>query len=229
VNLKPSPDLRARVLEAALREPARTRASGIRRSASVIAAGFAGPVAISLYFQGPLLGGRPQGYVVALAAAWASIAGWATWGGVSRGRSMLGRPVGHRVSIALIVPWALVATSLLANVAWPRTIDGRGTALAAWGVCAAFTLLFALGPFVAFAAMRRNSDPVSPRLTGAALGAAAGAWGALGIELHCNKATPWHVVLGHELPVFLLVVVGIAVGDRIVRVVAVRTENEQLP
>jgi hypothetical protein len=33
------------------------------------------------------------------------------------------------------------------------------------------------GPLIAFARLRRASDPVSPRPTGAALGAAAGAWG----------------------------------------------------
>jgi hypothetical protein len=64
---------------------------------------------------------------------------------------------------------------------------------------------------------------VAPRLTGAAIGAASGAWGALAIQLHCAHTSPTHVVLGHILPVVALTLVGVVLGDR---VVAVRAGSE---
>jgi hypothetical protein len=64
---------------------------------------------------------------------------------------------------------------------------------------------------------------VAPRLTGAAIGAASGAWGALAIELHCGHASPGHIVLGHLFPVVMLTLVGVLIGDG---VVAIRARSD---
>jgi hypothetical protein len=72
----------------------------------------------------------------------------------------------------------------------------------------------AFGPLAAFAYVRRHTDPVHPRLTGAAVGAAAGAWGALAIGMHCPGTMPVHVLAGHVTPVFLLTLLGIWIGGR---------------
>jgi hypothetical protein len=213
------------VLAAAGRAPMPSRSAGDVRRLIVLALGFACAEAVSVYLGGPLMGNRPAGYVVSLAVAWAAVALAATWGAVARGRSMLGRPVAYAAAIAVFVPAGLFAASLLASLVWPETVDGRGGPRA-HAICALFTVLFALGPLVAFVSIRRRADPIAPRVTGAALGAAAGAWGALGIELHCNKPTPWHVLLGHVVPVGLLVVAGIFIGDWVLRVVAVRAKSE---
>jgi len=85
-------------------------------------------------------------------------------------------------------------------------------------VCIEFTTLMALGPFIAFTFLRRGSDPVAPRLTGAAIGAVSGVIGAVGIELRCSHATLVHVALGHVLPVALLAMLGALVAGRIVAV-----------
>jgi len=62
---------------------------------------------------------------------------------------------------------------------------------------------------------------VSPRLTGAALGATAGAWGDVAHVPICGYTEPAHIVVGHILPVVLLALVGVIIGDR---VVALRAE-----
>jgi len=76
----------------------------------------------------------------------------------------------------------------------------------------------ALGPFIAFTFLRRGSDPVAPRLTGAAIGAVSGVIGAVGIELRCSHATFFHVAVGHVLPVALLAMLGALVAGRVVAV-----------
>jgi hypothetical protein len=216
------------VLDAARHDPAPSRASGLRRRRSIIAVGFgfavASAVACAVLLGGPAVAPRPVGYFALVAAAWAAIAFVASWGAVGRGRSMLGRPTAQRIAIAMVTPIALIAVAGVGSAVWPQTIAARSD-LVAHVICAALTILFALGPLVAFALVNRGSDPIAPSLTGAALGAAAGAWGAFGIELFCVRANPVHVFYGHVLPVALLVAVGALLGHRLVRVVAVRTRT----
>jgi hypothetical protein len=180
----------------------------------VLAIGFAFSVGISAYLGGP--GATlPPGYTALLAASWLLVGLVATWEGVARGRSMLGRPAIVRVLVAVLTPVALLATAMAAALVWPETL-ATPASVEAHAVCVVFTLLFALGPLVAFAIVRRRSDPVAPRLTGAAIGAASGAWGALGIEMHCGHASATHVLVGHVAPVVLLTIVGVLVGDRVI-------------
>lgn len=82
---------------------------------------------------------------------------------------------------------------------------------------------FAVGPFVAFAVLRRGSDPRRPWLTGAAIGTAAGAWGAAILPLICGFTAPRHMLIGHLLPVVLMAAVGVVLGERLV---AVRAKTE---
>jgi len=180
----------------------------------VLAIGFALSVGISVYLGGPGAS-LPPGYTALLGAAWLLVGVVATWEGVARGRSMLGRPAVVRVLVAVLTPLALLVTAMGAALAWPETLATPAT-IEAHVVCVVFTMLFALGPLVAFAIVRRGSDPVAPRLTGAAIGAASGAWGALGIELHCGHASAMHVLVGHVAPVVLLTLVGVLVGDRVI-------------
>jgi hypothetical protein len=217
----PSADLRARVLAATRAEPSPTRAARVRRSALVVAAGFAPAVILSSLIGGPSVDGRPLSYMLALTLAWLLIGTTATWGGVARGPSMLGRPSAWKIVVAVVTPAALVATAIVAGVAWPETL-GDPASTRAHVVCIALTLVCGLGPLVAFAFVRRGSDPVSPRLTGAGIGAAAGAWGAVAIELHCGHTSLMHITLGHVAPVLVLGLLGLIVGDR---VVAVRAKN----
>jgi hypothetical protein len=55
-------------------------------------------------------------------------------------------------------------------------------------------------------------------VTGAALGVAAGAWGAVLIDLHCEMTDPLHVLLGHMLPVVLLAITGTLVARSVLAI-----------
>lgn len=213
----PPPELRARVLAATAAEPAPSRAGAAWRNVAVVAMGFLPALALSLYVGGPSLGDRPVGYTVTLGVAWVAVAFVATRSSVSRGGSMLGRSSAWRLATAGLTPFALLATALLAMAVWPQVAaDDAG-----WPdhlVCVVATLLCGLGPLASFAAIGRRSDPVFPRLAGAAIGAASGAWGAVFIELHCAHASVGHVVLGHLLPVGLATLVGVMVGDRVLAI-----------
>jgi hypothetical protein len=215
----PSPpsELRARILAAAQAEPVPPREAGRRRNLLLVAGALVLPVTLSVWAHGPDAGGRPCGYVVALAAAWLLVSALATWGGVLRGTSMLGRSASWRLVVATLTPAALLVTAALAAAVWPQTLVDDATTRS-HVVCIVFTFLCAIGPLTAFALMRRQSDPVAPRLTGAAIGSASGAWGALAIELHCGHASPEHVLLGHLLPVVLLGALGILVGHFVVAI-----------
>jgi hypothetical protein len=213
----PSPDLRARVIAAAGREPVRTRAAGARRRVAALALGFASVGAIAAALGGPATKGRPVAYVVTLAVAWLVVAAAATWVGVARGRSMLGRSAAWRFVVVALTPVALLATWLPVALGWPQTLsDASG--IQQHAICNAVTILFATGPLVAFALVRRGDDPVRPRLTGAAIGAAAGAWGAVALVLFCEFTGPLHILVGHAMPVLLIAVLGVLIGDRVVAV-----------
>ena len=51
------------------------------------------------------------------------------------------------------------------------------------------------------------------------MGAAAGAWGGVMIDLHCEIAHEMHVALAHVLPVVVLAAVGAIVGRRVLGIV----------
>jgi hypothetical protein len=213
----PNPALRDRVLAAARAEPASTRAIGARRRARLVALAFAFTVVLSVAIGRPGLRARPFAYVAWLAVAWLVVGAVATWAGVSRGGSMLGRGRLWRTAVAALTPLALLGSALVCGAVWPETLVDR-SAIDNHLLCFAGTTAFAMGPLVAFFRIRAASDPVSPGLMGAALGAAAGVWGALAIELHCRFASPFHVAVGHVLPVAVLVLAGIAGGGRLLAV-----------
>jgi hypothetical protein len=218
---QPSAEVRARVLAAVRAETVAPRANSARRRAWVIGLGFAAWAGASFGLGLPALRGRPASYVWALSACWLLVGIGSTWGGVGRGRSMLGRAPAARFATAVLTPVALVAAAIGSAMLWPQTLADESSAQAAL-VCLLWTIGLALGPLVAFLAVRRGVEPIAPRLSAAALAAAAGAWGALAIEVHCLHTSLSHVVLGHVLPVALLGVLGAVIGHRIV---AVRGQN----
>ena len=216
----PPPELRARVIEAARREPVPTRAVGSRRRARALAIGFGALVAM-LAILGPRPMGRPDGYLAAVVLAWLPIAAAATWAGVGQGRSMLGRPPAWLVGVVALTPLAMMAVWACVAIAWPSTLhDASGPR--EHFICDVMTLALSAGPLVAFGVLRRASDPVTPRLTGAALGTAAAAWGAIVLHLLCGFTSPLHILLGHVLPIGLVALVGAALTAR---TVAVRTKT----
>jgi hypothetical protein len=208
------PDLRARILQTARSEPSPTRAATLKRAWIAAALGAAASLALSLKLGTPPTDVRPPLYIALAAGGAALFAVIATWLAASRGGSMLGRSRASLVATAALLPVALLAWCVFGSAAVGEP-QLPGESMTAHIVCFVFTSLFALGPLVAFAYLRRGSDPVHPRALGAALGAAAGAWGTMLINVHCAFTSAAHVTLGHVLPVALLAAVGALVGGRL--------------
>ncbi len=122
--------------------------------------------------------------------------------------------------VALVLTWLLVAGVWLETVlplAWLEAMDDAQDA--SFHVkCALLSVACAVGPLVAFFALRRRNDPVGPWQTGAALGAVAGAWAAVLHFPSCQCSSPLHIVLGHVLPVAVLVGLGALFGPRFIGV-----------
>jgi|HubBroStandDraft_2_1064218.scaffolds.fasta_scaffold08787_3 hypothetical protein len=216
------PHLRARILEAVRSEPVVPRAEGTRRSALTMALGFVAMTVILLAISMPNLRGRPLAYVEVLVLVWTPIALAATWAGVGRGRSMLGRSRRWLVATAVLTPVVLLVSWIPVTTYWPETLVDTSKTFHHVR-CIAATMGLALGPFVAFTLVRRGSDPVSPLLTGAGIGTAAAAWGALMLPLICGFTSPVHMLVGHFLPILLVAAAGAALGGRLV---AVRAKTE---
>jgi len=212
---RPAPDLRARVLEAARREPAPARDTTVRRNAIAFALAFLPLVVFQLIELH--LGDRPLGFVVVNVVGWALVAAAATWGTVARGRSMLGRASASLVGVTLALPIVFFAIAALGYAPWPAAMHVDCT-VAHDLSCCELTLVLALGPLAAFAYARRGTDPVHPRMTGAAIGASAGAWAATAMALHCPITSMRHVVLGHIAAVVVFTFLGLVVGARVVAV-----------
>jgi hypothetical protein len=238
-------ELRSRVLAAVRREPVLPRQAEARKRMTLVALGFAAAGFIAIVKQaleatvprGARLwhivvdGGvptqdRPFGFAVTLEIVWVLIALLATWAGVARGRSMLGRSSASKVAVAVVTPVALVATWLTIAVLWLKDVlplawlevMDEAPQMQFHANCALASAAYAVCPLFAFLAMRRHRDPVSPRTSGAALGAVAGAWGAVVHFPFCECTSPLHMALGHVLPVILLAIVGAFLGDRVLGV-----------
>ena len=199
-------DKKAQLLEAVRAEPSPTRADVVRRE-RVLSLGASCLTALLFVLAGGMrLGSRPPMLLASSAGAWIGIAVVATMMAVWRGRAMLGPPRGWLLAGTIAVP-------LLLAVAWfalpwvslgaPTT---RGYSVDA--ACFAVTVALSAPLLLAFFVRRQDGDPLQPSVTGAALGAAAGAWGAVLIDLHCEAVDPRHVMLGHLLPVVTLALVG---------------------
>jgi hypothetical protein len=220
-----SADLRARVLAAAAAEPSRTRAAVNRRNVVISLLAATSAVSALMIFatlasDGELvrLGGEvtPDHYVersvwlvVATAGGALGILAMTLWFALRRGRSMLGRSRGALLCGIVLIPLVLFAW----KVGWGLEF---GASMAQWpertGLrCFSLSLFVAVGPLLAFLAMRRSA-PVRPALNGAILGSAAGACAWVAGDLWCPVAFVPHLLLGHVLPLFVLAGAGALLG-----------------
>jgi hypothetical protein len=214
---EPPPELRDRVLEAILQEPIRPRVAGARRRGQTLALGFAAMAAISYGIATPKTWGKPVGYVEGLVVLWTVVASLVTWAAFGRGGSMLGRTLRWRLATVVATPLVLIASWLPIALRWPETLVDASTPFRHFG-CVLGTLALASGPFVAFARLRRESDPIAPVLTGATIGTAAASWGAVALLFVCPFTSPAHMLFGHLLPIVGIAALGALVGERFVAV-----------
>jgi hypothetical protein len=202
---------KARLLAAVRAEPSPARAEVRRRDRALLVLAMPAFAGLVLLVSGVHVHARPHALVVASAVLWAAVASLATAVALYRGRTMLGAPRGWVLGGALATApllaaaWFCVLWPDLRAVPHPLSVDL---------MCFALTLALASAPLFFLLRVRREGDPVHPGITGAMTGAAAGAWGATLIDLHCELLDPTHVVLGHVLPVALLLIVGAAWGRR---------------
>jgi hypothetical protein len=208
----PSPDLRARILAAATATPAPSRGSIRREQRIALTCGFIILGAV-WYRLGVHPGTRPAAYIATLAGAWLALAAATTWAGVGSGNSMLGRPQAWRAATVLLAPLAMIALWWPIALAWPTTLENE-SGLFAIEQCLVGTGLLGIGPLLAFLYLARGSEPVRPWLAGAALGVAAGGWGAVALVIICRHASVSHMLIGHVVPVALMAFIGAAIGAR---------------
>ena len=218
-------DLKARVAAAVAAEPSPTGAAVKRRNVllSMLAAasgmgGFAIFALLTSDSRFVRLGGdvashqhleRPVWLVVTTVVGALGVAAIALWLALWRGRSMLGRSRAWLLCGSALIPTALFTWKVGSSLAfgdpmlgWPERPGLR---------CLSLLLLVAVGPLLAFLAVRRSA-PVQPALNGAAMGVAAGACAWIAVDLWCPVAFVPHLLLGHVFPLFILAATGALLG-----------------
>lgn len=210
--MNPPDSLKARLLQTARNKPVPSRSSARTRLAGLVALALAMTAATFFVMGGPeRLGARPPGLTAAMVGGVLGVAALATWLAMPRGNSML--PPSRRLLTTLVVatPVAVGLWTMLWHLSYEDPFQRFGLR------CFALTLATAPWPFIAMAYLRHRMDPVSPTLTGAALGATSGAWAAVMVTLWCPIADPGHVARGHALPIVVLALAGAALGARLFR------------
>ena len=124
---------------------------------------------------------------------------------------MLGRSLPWLATTSVATPLAIAGWIFLGASAAPV-----GDAMSTWHCIATATFL-GLAPLAAFATMHRQSDLAHPVATGAAIGAAWGAWAEVAMVLNCPVSDLGHQLFCHVGPTALLVAIGAALGALVIR------------
>ena len=141
----------------------------------------------------------------------------ATYLALAQGRDGLGAMAAVLIAIACLI--APLYTILIA----PEPLHASRTALEAtqispWGArCLVVASIVIAVALTAFLFALRRAVPVSVRLRGAALGAAAGAWAGLTLLFFCPAAERMHLLVGHSLPVFAATLLGALIAPAALR------------
>ncbi len=203
------PELKSRVLIAALRKPAPTRRAVRVRSGLWLAAVtslLAALVGIEIHFR---WNGRPPWVGLVTSAGWAIVALLATCVGIGPGRSELPSIGATLWKVPIFSVLGLLAWSLCWCLAFPE----RQHASEGWVLLARDSaLILAALPAVALALWRARGNVLNPAATGAALATAMRGWSGCAVSLSCPSGQLGHVLLGHIWPLVVLVLGGYAVG-----------------
>lgn len=211
-----SPDLKQRLRSEMARQSAPTRSQGVARRAAWLALALALVTAVGLMRGFPEASmSRPASYLLVFITIAVVVSALATQWVLMANASSLGRPRSSLQRLAIAVPVALAVGALLANSVAPETwatpahewLAHRMCLLLYTGLGGVLLLVFLFG--------LRPLDPVAPGTTGAALGAVVGAWATTAVSLQCPSAEPFHVVATHVAPAFVLILLGAALGRRV--------------
>lgn len=217
--MMPPDSLKLRVLEAVRQRPVPRRTD--RRPATIALAALAGVAMTAVLQWGPRLfgevggveraAGRPATSGAWILAGTLVLALASTWLVLPFRRSMLSPPRAVLLGVAVAVPLLVGAWLVLWHATYADPFTRTGVR------CFALTAMTAPWPFAALAYAGRRIEPRHPGTVGAALGAVAGAWAAVMVELWCPLSVQAHVLVGHVLPLFAVVLAGAAVGTRLFR------------
>lgn len=206
--------LRAKVLQRARQEPAATRAQLLVGQVPLAALVTLTPVSIFLAMGGVRAGPRPLLLVLETTLGSALLALIAAVAGFGRGGSMMGRPRSWLLSSVLLTPLALLAWRILVSSQYPNMMN-------AWAArpglrCFLLGCAMSAPPLMGLLWMRRHTTPANPRLTAASYAAAVGAAVWVLVDLWCPVGYVPHLLLGHVLPMALLMSLCASVGKRFV-------------
>lgn len=208
--------LRAQVLELSTLEPSPTRAELARQHRIVLGVVLLVPLLIFVACGGIRLGPRPERLVLQTALGSAFLAAGVAIVGIGRGRSMLGRPRWWLLAQVLLTPVLLFGWRILISTYYPdmmaEWVDRPGLR------CFTLSVILAFAPLLGLLWLRRGSDPLHPRLTGAAFGAAVGAGSWVLVDLWCPVSYIPHLLLGHVLPLLLSIALSALLGSRVIAV-----------
>lgn len=205
--------LRAQVLQQACTDAAPTRKQLQVRHAILGAWLALTPLAIFLGMGGVRAAPRPFALVLETTLGSVLLALIAAAAGFSRGRSMLGRPRAWLAAVVLLTPLSLLAWRVLTSARYPDMMR-------AWSArpglrCFLLSCAMSAVPLLGVLWMRRRTTPANPRLTAASYAAAVGAAVWVLVDLWCPVGYVPHLLLGHVLPMALLMSLSAGLGKRI--------------
>jgi hypothetical protein len=204
--------LKNRVLDAARQVPSPPRTGRLPSVGTGAALAALAMLGVLLLAGGPgHAAGRPTAIGAWVVLGLAALAAMATWLVVPPRRSMLPPPTSRLLAIVVGVPLVVAAWLLAWHAAYDDPFTRTGLR------CFALTVAAAPWPFAALLLAGPRFTPNRPWLVGGALGAVAGAWAAVVVELWCPLADPGHVAIGHALPLVALAAAGAFVGGRLLR------------
>jgi hypothetical protein len=166
--------------------------------------------------------------VVSAAGAWtllvllAGLALASTLFALRQGRTGLGIGSTSLILVAALVVPVYAALTLVqplhSGVADDIDISFAGVAISPWGLrCLLIAIGVSATALVIFASALRRAVAVASVLRGAALGAAAGAWGGLAVFAFCPSGELQHLLVGHVLPIAAFTVIGACLLPRALR------------
>ena len=118
----------------------------------------------------------------------------------------------HSLVPALLVSAAAVELVVAPRDTWAARLVGTNAL-----DCLAFVSILAVAPLIALLVAMRSGAPSSPARAGAAAGSLAASAAALLYALHCFDNSPLFVLTWYSLAAIPVVLVGAAVGHRLLR------------
>jgi hypothetical protein len=135
-----------------------------------------------------------------------------------QGRGGLGIGSAWLVSIAALVVPVYAALTILQPLHSGAADHAIYPAISTWGWrCMLLAAIVGSSALAIFAAALRRAVAVASGLRGAALGAAAGAWGGLAVFAFCPSGELQHLLAGHVMPIAAFIFIGGLVLTRALR------------